>query len=372
MSILQIHRDVTGTHHTACTELAQGCAMDPAASSRNVRRLLAMLLVAFSTGCGTIQQVVPPVPLGAGKNEFRIGLGYSTSPFSGFSCQMGGYVFTGQNDAVGLSFAGLLPSSVSYVHYWPSPSGSAQVQLHYNDLMGVSFNPTLQLKVGLSSTQGKVSHSGTLGIGYYHTSFLHLLSGSRVREGGLVPSASYQLKSDAMIFESEVLYGMTKYFVHYYKEHYLQPADGDEVAVSPSIPLRIAHSSVLNIKEQEEGGFAPAWGVTLDSTHTLFIANRDPHADCWSCGLKLGQLNAVHASPDHRVYWLWMGSGDYPWAPTAEAVRELNMKKIFSDYRSGGDLILSEDPDLAEQAAARVHSGLQDIFFSVSRVTWPR
>ena len=82
-----------------------------------------MALTLLILGCGTIQHVVPPVPLGPGKSEFRIGIGYSTSPITRLSVQLVGYFFTSTNDAIGMTCAGVLPSSVSYMHYWPSPSG---------------------------------------------------------------------------------------------------------------------------------------------------------------------------------------------------------------------------------------------------------
>ncbi len=48
---------------------------------------------------------------------------------------------------------------------------------------------------------------------------------------------------------------------------------------------------------------------------------------------------------------------------------ELNMKSILAGYYAGGDLMIKEDDDLLERKLDNVHSGWDDIFFSVARVT---
>jgi len=321
-------------------------------------------------GCGTTQPFAPAIPLPTGKGEFRVSIGYSTGRFNPLSLQWGAWGFVGGKDALGMTWAGgIFPSAVSYVHY---SSDRANLQLHCNDLLGVTFNPAWEFDIGLSQGSWNRFNAAKLGIGFYDTPLLDRLRGMHVKNHAFVPILGYQFRSGEFAAETEVIYGLSTYFVHYYAEQYLtRDADTSEFSGHPFLPRTIQHERVKSIREIPSGHYAPGWYVQLLSNEGIVIASRDPHPDCYECDARQSGLSAYPASPDHRIYWLWQTENERGWYSEMAypAPMELNMKRILAAFDAGGDLVLREDEDVLKRKLDNVHSGWDDIFFSVARVS---
>jgi hypothetical protein len=327
-------------------------------------------------GCGTTQHFVPPTPLPKGQFEGRICIGYTTSAFGQFSAYMTGYVGVEKNNTVGFTLSGFIfPSSVSFVRYWNTVSGSSSLQFHYNDLLGATFNPTFELDYAMSRRFSENYHSGKIGIGLYTTPFLRYLLGQKVQDFSVVPIVGYQFQRKALALEADMIYGQSKYFVSYYKKlslHYLQ--DTNAVQGDRFRPMTIPHSSVSKIvkfsddEPLEELRHASGWIIEIDSTKSIVISTREPYADCIVCGIESRRRSSYTTSDDHKVFWIWESFRGQEVQPTLLVPRiiELNMTLILKTYETGGDIILEEDTDIVERSINNVKSGVDDISFSTS------
>lgn len=334
-------------------------------------KIQSLLVFCFiAAGCGTTQPFVPGVPLEKGEGEIRVSIGYATSNFSPFSLQIGGYAFIGNNNAVGFTLAGLLaPSTISFVHY---SKQNLNFQLHYNNLFGVTFNPTIEMDVGYSSGSWDKYNAAKIGLGYYDAPLAHRLLGNRVSVHALVPTFGYQFRNKEFEFEANLIYGLSNYFVRYYNQDSLQHRpDSTRLSINNFRPQRVSRNSITSIKEIPDGKFMPGWFVFLNSDQTIVIASRDPYPDCLFCGIEKARRGAYLASPNHRVYWLWKSrTGEEIFSYVAAPfLMQLDMPKILDRYNSGASLDLEEDNDLLDRTLSRIHSGFEDIFFSISRVS---
>ncbi len=336
------------------------------------KRILAIISAYsfFVSGCGTTQHLVPPMPLPKGQFEGRICIGYTTSGFGQFSAYMTGYAGIDNYNTLGFTLSGFIfPSSLSYIRYWPSASGSSTLQLHYNDLMGSTFNPTMELDYGFSASSAGNFHSGTVGFGFYTTPLLRYLLGQKVWQTDFVPIFGYQLRTGSMALEADMIYGQSKYFVRYYKASMGYLADTNRTEDGRAHPITIAHSSVTRIIEIDPREIiAPGWIIEIDTIQSLVIASRDPYVDCMVCGWRTHQLSAYPASKMHKVYWVWKSQRGQEYSPQilSPMTMELNMDQVLRNYENGGDITLLTDADIVEQTLENVSSGLDDISFSIS------
>ncbi|HTR98178.1 MAG TPA: hypothetical protein VML00_00430, partial [Bacteroidota bacterium] len=264
-------------------------------------------------GCGTTQPFVPAVPQATGKGEIRVSVGYSTGSIQPFSLQWGAWAFVGERDALGMTWAGvLIPSTVSYVHY---AGEKTNLQFHYNDISGVTLNPAWEFDVGFSSGTWDRYDAGKIGVGYFDTPLLSRMLGAGMPEHAFVPIVGYQGRSAHLVFEADLLFGLSSFYVRNFRRAAAgRGGDSTGLAGRPFLPRTIPRSRVKSFEEIPAGGFATGWQITLDSANAITIASRDPYADCIACGQKQSNLAAYPASPDHRVYWVWGSRNEGPYA----------------------------------------------------------
>lgn len=324
------------------------------------KTILILLPTCWLISC-TAQNFVPIRPLQKGENEIRWSLNYSLNKFDFGSIQLSAFHGISNSDVVGASFTGfIIPCSFSYAHYWLGPTNVLNVQFHLNDILSTNYNPSYEFDFGFSTISEKTFNSFKAGVGYYDTPLLRKLFGQSIVEGKFVPIFGYSFQHNEFNIDFQLIYGMTNYFVKYYKERlYLNSQDIDSASfATKETEQEFLHNDIKAIIQDNE-----LYKVAFNSGDTLLIANQDPYADCYVCGAQQRTYQAYLASDDNSVYWIyWKNHVERNKSPI---MLELNMKKILHDFNLGDNLKLFEESDITLKTITRNNSFFNDLFFSI-------
>ena len=300
-----------------------------------------------------------------GENELRISLNFTLNKFSWHSLQFSAFHGITKNDVIGTSLNNFfIPNQISYAHYWQAQNNSQNIQLHFNDLIASNFNPSLELDLGFSYYSGDIYNNFKVGVGYYGTPILLSLFGNSIIKHKIVPIFGYRFQHKLFSADVQLIPGMTNYFIRYYKDDYRKYV-GQKAAeiITRNDRYVFSHSEVDTIiKVNKE------YKIRFQSGDTLFIAERDPYADCITCGIDQRLHSEYLASESHNVYWIYWK--DYRRKNQKPLMLELNMERIIENFMKGGDLELTEDENLTEETINRKNLYFHDFFFSIGRVEY--
>ncbi len=330
------------------------------------RKIFFLIAIYSFFGCSATQHFVPNRLLGKGGTEFSATVGISTSNFSRVSIQGNFFWGVSDRDAIGTTLNwGVLPGSITYVRYWNIDRLSGNAQFHLNDILGANYNPTVEADLAFTKFNNPIEHSLKFGIGYYATPLMFLLAGNRVTGSEIVPIIGYNFQNSSFQFEISMIYGLSDYFIRYYKNGYRvysEDNDSDSNAKTQPPKHHYQHEEVGEIIQDGINYFKASWKIALVSGDTLLLTERDPYVDCIACYTESKNRSAYTASEFHRVLWLY--SKNYLIASQSPVLLELDMKKIIRDYNNGEALLLAEETDLTLRTLRRVRSGFEDVFFS--------
>jgi hypothetical protein len=251
------------------------------------RKIFFLVAICCLFGCSATQHFVPSRPVGKGSTELSATIGISTSNFSRVSIQGNFFWGLSDRDAIGTTLNwGVLPGSITYVRYWNIDKLSGNAQFHLNDILGANYNPTVETDLAFTKFDSQFEHSLKLGIGYYTTPLMFLLTGNRVKRSEIVPIIGYHLQNSSLQFEISMIYGLSDYFVRYYKNGYRvysEDNDSDRNAKKQTSGQNYQHEEVVDIIQDGNVYFKASWRIALVSGDTLLLTKREPYADCTAC-----------------------------------------------------------------------------------------
>lgn len=330
---------------------------------KNMKKYLLIILVSIVLVSCTAQTFIPIRPLNSGENEIRFSFNYSLNKFDLGSFQLSAFHGISDKDVIGTSFANfLIPNNFSYAHYWGNKNSFSNVQFHLNDIFSLGYNPPYELDFGYSIINNKSMNSFKIGLGYYNLSPLEIAFGKSLSKTNISPIIGYRFQQNQFSIDAQFIYGMTDYFIDYYKNVGTNFSYITNNFKDRNLPQKLLRSEVKNIFEKEG-----EYSIVLENQDTLLLVNRDPYADCFKCDTEKRSKEAYLSSDEHKVYWMyyseWFNQTSYP------TLIELNMKKILNDFNSGKDLNLVEDKNLTKMTQLKNSSILHDIFFSIGWTT---
>jgi hypothetical protein len=323
-----------------------------------------LAVLAVLGGCGVPRYGVPPRPLQKDEGYFGIEVAWEFGNLSGYrGISLNGHVWygVGNRDAVGVSLRhdGLPVPTLGYAHYGRTSEADADwTATAHLDVMSTMTHagPVAEVTGGLVAGSGGSRHAAAIGLA---------LVGSAAGRGegyGLVPALHYAGQT-----------GEARVGIGWYPGRLRRTvATRMRIWLADPAPagLVIAAEQIVAIAEDSSSNWR-GWTIRLRDGRTVEVRERDPYADCWSCGLSDAHLGRHPAAPGNRVWWIWESTGEtdarmwVPASPLGVQRLEFDMEAALAGLEPDGVLRLQQDPDLVGRAVARYGGWWRDLSLGV-------